>query len=267
VCATLRCSPFDLWGSDKARAALDVYPPERWPTRIEPLDDGRPSRAKPYRLLRELVDAQAEGRLRPVAESAPVATGLDGATLVDSVAITAYQRVALLEKPIWGPVRQLFDGDAPVSSDAEYHLAFRQVDEPAVMTSLPLDALLSGSGTTHAGWDVQPALAAAAEQYRFKLLPGTDGHVLIGRDAFELVRFTPGDGDEVWLQWDGTTRTWELARDPRAAYPGDPADVIDPAGYTDPRPFELIDDPQDGLPTWDQTPSDDAELKTPGLDL
>ena len=41
VCEALRCSPYDLWGPDLAQRILHAYGPERWPSHIEPLADGR----------------------------------------------------------------------------------------------------------------------------------------------------------------------------------------------------------------------------------
>jgi hypothetical protein len=53
------------------------------------------------------------------------------------------------------------------------------------------------------------------------------------------VRFVDQAGDQEWLGWNPDTGTWEAWDDPRADYPGDPTDVLDPAGFTDPAPMAV----------------------------
>ncbi|MGI8808898.1 MAG: hypothetical protein ACR2KK_13865 [Acidimicrobiales bacterium] len=51
----------------------------------------------------------------------------------------------------------------------------------------------------------------------------------------DMVRFTAVDGRvEQWLGWDGRTASWQTWDDPRNYYAGDPRDVLDPGGLSDP---------------------------------
>jgi hypothetical protein len=77
-----------------------------------------------------------------------------------------------------------------------------------------------------AGNDADPALANTAESFRsLPWLPEVD-----------LVRFVDEAGRQEWLGWNPDTGTWEAWDDPRVDYPGDPTDVLDAAGFTDPAP-------------------------------
>jgi hypothetical protein len=78
--------------------------------------------------------------------------------------------------------------------------------------------------------DADPTLAATAESFRnVPWLPEVD-----------LVRFVDENGREEWLGWNPEASGWEAWDDPRTDYPGDPTDVLDPAGFTDPVPIEEI---------------------------
>jgi hypothetical protein len=221
VCEGLHCSPYDLWGAELARTVLHAYGPEHWPRHSEPLDDIRPTSPADAFVERRL-DAQAADQLRvtnPPTHHHPPAP----ATRAVALSATCYQRVALLASEPNG-VTRVVSAASDASPDADYHFAFRQITEPRPVTA-PEDTEPADSPSP-IGWDVDPRLAAVADRFRAQpWLPAVD-----------LIRFVHPDGTETWLGWDPTSEAWEEWDDPRRNYPGSPADVLDPAGHTDPTP-------------------------------
>lgn len=256
VCEGLGCSPFDLWGARLARAALPIYPPEQWPRSIQPLDElHRPPATLPQarQVLRDLIDAHATARLT---QTTPVpATGFHDSYLLEHIQATSYRRGDIIQLQADGQTHRLDEEATPASATSDYYLTFHQLTEPVTVADLLETGAPPPSDTT-AGWDVQPRLAAAAGALRLhqELASGeTAGRV-------ELVRFTPLEGNEVWISHDPDANTWEIAHDPRAIYPGQPSDVVAPGPFTDPRPYAAIDDPQDGVVGIDTSDPDPPDL-------
>lgn len=257
VCESLVCSPFDLWGSELARAALPIYPPERWPRRIEPLDSlrNRPvTLPEAKKILREFAEETATRDLRGTVGGAIPPANQDD-LIGGAVVVTGYQQIAVAAIDAEGNTRTLNADSTPVEPEAEYHLVFRQVTDP---TPLIRYYPRSDQGDVTAGWDVHPGLAAAADHLRHRVGETSSAH---GAPVHvEVVRFTPGCGAEVWVIWRPDSDTWELAHDPRDLYPGSPSDVIQSSEFVDPRPYEAVDDDHDGILALPQSQGLDLDL-------
>jgi hypothetical protein len=118
-------------------------------------------------------------------------------------------------------IREVDPGsDTPPDVEA-YHFKFRQVTEPRDVLLYPPTGIGEPAPASH---DADPTLANTAESFRnLPWLPEVD-----------LVRFVDGTGRQEWLGRNPDAGTWETWDDPRTDYPGDPTDVLDPAGFTDP---------------------------------
>jgi hypothetical protein len=222
ICEALRCSPYDLWGPDLAQRILHAYGPERWPSHIEPLADGREFPSHAEELLARRLDAHVEAHVASASLEAPVETNSpEPDEKPPRVSAVCYRREGLLAQDPSGAIREV-DSHSDSSPHVEaYHYTFRQVTEPRDVLLYPL----TGMGeSAPASADANPTLANTAESFRnLPWLPEVD-----------LVRFVDENGRQEWLGWNPDTGTWEAWDDPRADYPGDPTDVLDPAGYTVP---------------------------------
>lgn len=267
VCQALRCSPFDLWGSHLARGALGVYPPERWPQHIAPLDGLRhlpadlPAakwaltvmakdqvvaglRAAQSGSPEPDVSGEAGGRglgrlfgrwRADQMENAPQPPNedLDPATTV----VTAYAAVGFVHCSGDGTrSRQLGLDGFRLDSRDDFHLRFRQANEPAALHDLALHMTNLGGIQSIEGDGIPAEQISAA--YLLRHTRSVVPDVLIPMDRLpaqpaELIRFTSQSGEELWLISDDRTG-WARAQDPRAVYPGNPDDVLDKGVLSDP---------------------------------
>jgi hypothetical protein len=222
VCEGLRCSPYDLWGPDLAQRILHAYGPERWPSHIEPLADGRDLPNPADEFLTRRLEAHAEAQVARASLEPPVETeSPDPDEKPPRVSAVCYRREGLLAQEPSGVIREVDPGsDTPPDVEA-YHFKFRQVTEPRDVLLYPPTGIGEPAPASH---DADPTLANTAESFRnLPWLPEVD-----------LVRFVDGTGRQEWLGRNPDAGTWETWDDPRTDYPGDPTDVLDPAGFTDP---------------------------------
>jgi hypothetical protein len=228
VCEALRCSPYDLWGPDLAQRILHAYGPEQWPTHIEPLADGRELSRPHDEFIARRLDADVA---RITDASTPPSPNPGGRDLCDGlpprVSAVCYRREGLLAEEPGGAIREVDStSDASPAGEA-YHFRFRQVTEPRDVLLYPPTGI---GEAAPAGHDADPVLANTAESFRkLPWLPNVD-----------LVRFVDADGRQEWLGWNPEPGAWEAWEDPRTHYPGDPTDVLDAAGFTDPAPTPEI---------------------------
>jgi hypothetical protein len=224
VCDALRCSPYDLWGPDLAQRTLHAYGPERWPSHIEPLADGRdlPSPADEFLTRRLEAHAQAQV-IRADPEPHVEGNAPEPDDKPPRVTAVCYRRTGLLAQEPRGAIREV-DPESGTTPDVDaYHFTFRQVTEPRDVLLYPPTDIGEPAPAAH---DADPILANTAESFRnLPWLPEVD-----------LVRFVDDTGHQEWLGWNPGTATWEAWDDPRSDYPGDPIDVLDPAGFSDPAP-------------------------------
>lgn len=221
VCEALRCSPYDLWGPDLAQRILHAYGPERWPSHIEPLAEGRDVPTPHDEFLARRVEADVARIVGPAFPTAASSTDADAGTKPPGVTAVCYRQEGLLAESPHGVVRQV-ESTSDAEPDVEaYHFRFRQVTEPRHVLLYPPTAI---GDPAPAGHDADPTLASVAESFRtLPWLPNVD-----------VVRFVDDTGREEWLGWNPEAETWEAWDDPRADYPGNPTDVLDTAGFSDP---------------------------------
>jgi DNA-binding Xre family transcriptional regulator len=239
VCEALRCSPYDLWGPGLAQRILHAYGPERWPSHIEPLADGRelPSSLDEFRRRQLEADHAAHvtspNALTPPLAAAGAAAPAEPVSEHDErppkVAAVCYRQVGALAELSDGEIREVDPDSAARPNGVEaYHLKFRQVTEPRDVFLYPPTGI---GEPAPAGHDADPLLANTAESFRnLPWLPQVD-----------LVRFVEENGRQEWLGWNPQHGAWEAWDDPRADYPGSPQDVLDPAGFSDPAPVVIQD--------------------------
>jgi hypothetical protein len=225
VCEGLHCSPYDLWGTDLARGILHAYGPERWPGHIEPLAEGRAPSSTADVFLQRQLEAHAARQVR-LDNDAPAGPAAISRGLASTVSVVCYRREALLAVEPGGVTREIANaGEA--SPDAEYHFRFRQVTEPRIVR---LDEPTGVDEPAPAGFDADPTLTGVAQRLgSLPWLPSVD-----------LVRFVDSDGRQEWLGWNPASEAWEAWDDPRDHYPGEPIDVLDAGGFTDPSPTPAI---------------------------
>jgi hypothetical protein len=214
ACDVLRCSPFDLWGTDLARSILHVYGPEHWPRYIEPLQE----QARP-RLIPAIHELEQPTHR---ADSSP----LDDPSTRDPGTVDG-----LLTPYRWAGVIALNTGGEPIEDReaayaaqevAEYRLTFKQAADPRP-TPLPAEWIRDATDSD----TIAPHLAANASALRQELDQPHSNAVL-------LVRITWSTGGEAWLGWNRSTKGWELWNDPRHTYPGSPTDILDAGRFADP---------------------------------
>jgi hypothetical protein len=221
VCEALRCSPYDLWGPDLAQRILHAYGPERWPSHIEPLADGRDLPSPADEFLARRLEAHAEAQVTHASPAPPVETNApEPDDKPPRVLAVCYRREGLLAQEPSGSIREVDPGSDASPEVEAYHFKFRQVTEPRDVLLYPSTGI---GEPAPAGNDADPTLARTADSFRtLPWLPEVD-----------LVRFIDQAGREEWLGWNPDTSTWEGWDDPRANYHRDPKDVLDPAGFTD----------------------------------
>src|SRR5918994_1351035 len=131
VCNALRCSPYDLWGPDLAQRTLHAYGPERWPSHIEPLADGRDLPSPADEFLARRLEAHAEAQVTHASPAPPVETNApEPDDKPPRVLAVCYRREGLLAQEPSGAIREV-DPGSDTSPDVEaYHFKFRQVMEP-----------------------------------------------------------------------------------------------------------------------------------------
>lgn len=223
ICEGLHCSPYAVWGAEVASTILHAYGPDRWPSYIEPLNGSRHVDADDG-FMRRRLDALAAEAVRPITSldgvGGPMTTAGDRDEPATTVEATCFCRTAVLALDQHGNLCTVTDSGGPVEPAVEYHFRFQQLDDPRPL-AVPLHPE-GFAGSPPIGQDTHPVLAAAAQQLR-------DTSQALDVD---LVRFVdPGSGDETWLGWDPEVASWQTWDDPRRYYPGDPADVLDPAGF------------------------------------
>jgi hypothetical protein len=229
VCEALRCSPYDLWGPDLAQRILHAYGPEQWPTHIEPLADGRELSGPHDEFIARRLDADVARMTGASTPPSPKPEGPDPCDgLPPRVSAVCYRREGLLVEEPGGAIRDV-DSTSDASPGGEaYHFRFRQVTEPRDVLLYPPNGI---GDAAPAGHDADPALANTAESFRkLPWLPNVD-----------MVRFVDTDGHQEWLGWNPEPGMWEAWEDPRIHYPGDPTDILDSAGFTDPAPVAIPD--------------------------
>jgi DNA-binding Xre family transcriptional regulator len=225
LCEALKCSPYDLWTPDEARTILHAYGPELWPRLIEPLDAGRGLVDDTFvdrRSAQQALDVLTTSDLPGQGRRLPAATEL---------VVTCYRQAGVLQIDEGGAITKVDDHSQPAIDGLEYHLAFRQLEPERVVTApLSHTAFDSGPG---AGVDADPALVEVAAMLRQE--PQLRGAAMI--------RFASTAGpSEQWIGWDGGSATWQTWDDPRAYFPGDPADVLAGISGDEHLPLRLADD-------------------------
>ena len=229
VCEALRCTPDDVWGPTLSRQIAHAYGPADWPHPSEPIlgpgvaMDANALIARQGRTT--AFDAVAVSDVRDTVPGRPadaVVRMVRGERL--AVLATCYSQVGVLAVDAAGNAAAVEDLQARPDPNVEYHCQFRQVTNPeAIGVAIDDERFSHGPG---AGRDSEPVLAAAAAEMRNAAWPV----------PIDMVRFTAVDGGvEQWLGWEERTASWQTWDDPRPYYAGDPSDVLDPAGLTDPR--------------------------------
>jgi len=220
VCENLRCSPDHLWGPALAGEIVHAYGPEDWPRTTEPLiDDPRAIGGRVLGRSGEPAALHASGGAG-AGDGWHAAEGEDGL----AVLVTGYVQTGVLAVDPAGRASPVDDDSRDADPHSEYHCRFRQITNPVALSVAVLDERFAQGPP--GGFDVEPALAGAAQQLRNDAWPG----------AIDMVRFTvAGEGAEQWLGWDGRTASWQTWDDPRMYYGGDPQDVLDPSGLEDAR--------------------------------
>jgi hypothetical protein len=225
LCEALKCSPYEVWEPEVARTILHAYGPERWPRYMEPLDDGRVQLDETFvnrRSAQQALDVLQTTELPPQSRHSHTAIEL---------VVTCYGEAGVLQVDDDGVITNVHDHTHPAVEGFEYHLAFRQLEPDRVVTA-PLSQTEFDAGPG-AGVDADPALVEVAATLRQEpQLRGT-----------AMVRFASGSGEsEQWIGWDRGSATWQTWDDPRAYFPGDPADVLAGINRDEPLPLRLADD-------------------------
>lgn len=229
VCEALRCTPDDVWGPTVSRQIAHAYGPADWPHPSEPiLGPGAAMDAHALIARQGRTTAFDAVAVNDVGDAGPGHPGDAVSPMVRGerlgVLATCYSQFGVLAVDAVGKVAAVDDLQARPDPNVEYHCRFRQVTSPEAMAvAIDNQRFLSGPG---AGRDSEPVLAAAAKELRNAAWPA----------PIDMVRFTAIDnGVEQWLGWEARTANWQTWDDPRPYYAGDPSDVLDPAGLTDPR--------------------------------
>lgn len=229
VCEALRCTPEDVWGPALSRQIVHAYGPADWPHPSEPiLGPGVATDAHALIARQGRSTAFDVVAMSDVRDAGPGHPGDAESRMVRgerlAVLATCYSQVGVLAVDATGKAAAVDDLQARPDPNVEYHCQFRQATKPEAMAvAIDDQRFLSGPG---AGRDSEPVLAAAATDLRNAAWPV----------PIDMVRFTAVDGGvEQWLGWEDRTASWQTWDDPRPYYAGDPSDVLDPAGLTDPR--------------------------------
>lgn len=229
VCEALRCTPEDVWGPVLSRRIAHVYGPADWPHPTDPILG--PGVAMDSHSVVARQGRTTEFHAVAVSDVGDAGPGLPGDAVVRevrgetlAVLATCYSQVGVVAVDAAGDVAAVDDLQARPDPNVEYHSQFRQVTNPeAIAVAIDGERFVHGPG---AGRDSEPVLAAAATELRNGAWP----------TPIDMVRFTAvGGGVEQWLGWEDRTASWQSWDDPRRYYAGDPRDVLDPAGLTDPR--------------------------------
>lgn len=219
VCEALRCSPYDLWGPDLAKRILHAYGPERWPSHIEPFNEGRDLSTPHDEFMARRVKADVARIVGTEFPPAASPTDADaGKRPPSDSAVCCCQEGLLAESP------HVVIRHVASTSDAEPGVEAYHFRSPNLARS-------SSTRRHQSANRPPPGTTQTHTRERRGELP--DGALAAERRPGALRRRRRAAG---MARLEPDAETWEAWDDPRTHYAGDPADVLDAAGFTDPAP-------------------------------